>query len=58
MNGREIEKQAWDDFGRWVDRFRKDHPEHEDTDIYTLSLMYPDGKLTYNQEIHPTEKSG
>ena len=39
---RDIEKQAWEDFEKWVDQFRADHSAHEDTDIYELALMYPD----------------
>lgn len=49
MNAREIEKQAGDDFGKWVNQWKKDHPEDEDLDLYTLALMYPDGKLPHSQ---------
>lgn len=51
MNAREIEKKAFEDFGEWANQWRKDHPEDEDLDIYTLSLMYPDGKLFYNKPV-------
>ena len=49
MNARDIEKKAFDDFGKWANQWRIDHPEDEDLDDYTLSLMFPD-----NQKIHPT----
>jgi len=51
MNAREIEKKAWAEFRKWANQWKKDHPEDEDIDLYTLSLMYPDGKLPYNQSI-------
>lgn len=49
MNAREIEKKAWDDFGDWANQWRKDHPEDEDLDIYTLSLIYPNGASIRNE---------
>lgn len=50
MDAREIEKKAFDDFGKWADQWLKDHPEDEDVDMYTLSLMYPDGKIPREHE--------
>lgn len=39
LNGREIEKLAWEVFGKWCDKWWSDHPEDE-KDYYDLSLMY------------------
>ena len=50
MDRREIEKKAFEDFGKWVNQWKKDHPEDEDLDIYKLASMYPDGKLTYENK--------
>ena len=44
MNGREIEKRAWEDFSKWCDEWYYEHP-NDDIDTYTLALMYPDRKL-------------
>jgi len=51
MNGREMEKQAWTAFGKWKQQWVKEHPEDDNLDDYTLSLMFPDGELPDNQEI-------
>lgn len=37
-----IEKKAWDEFGKWLDQWRDDHPDDE-RDDYELALIYPDG---------------
>ena len=43
MNGRAIEKNAWNDFARWCKQWALDHPDDE-RDIYELSLIYGEVK--------------
>ena len=39
MTGNELVKLAWDKFGKWLDKWYKDHPEDE-RDAYELSKAY------------------